>query len=171
MLKKIIICLLASLSLFAWGEPEPTESPTIPVITLRSLNTGAPVENDHYGRRDPRNVHWELLDVDPNITKSIEKDRDGGIFVQFRALDSNKCFGFHKVTDCSNYSRTIFIMIPTDTGAFIIKDSESNFCLASTGYSALRLQPCARSFAGQEAPLTELWAVLPPFGPSKLLAR
>lgn len=174
MFKQILLLsttlLFASISV-ATPKADPTSYPDVtqipaPVITLRNMFTSVPVNNDHYGERSDKNVHWSLLDVnDPTILSQ----RDGGSLVQFQAFDTNKCWTGGGVTDCSDFGRTVFTIIPTDTGAVLIRHIAAGFCVASFDIRQYKLLDCGKTTQGRTFDLPYLWAIVPPFGESKLL--
>ena len=174
MLKKILLsltALLLSSVTSAAPKPDPTTYPDViqidaPVITLRNMFTSAPVNNDHYGERSEKNVHWSLIDVrDP----ALIPQRDGGSLVQFQAFDTNKCWTGGGVTDCSDLGRTVFSMIPTDTGAVLLRHMAAGFCIASFDIRQYQFLDCGKTTQGRAFDLPYLWAILPPSGQSKLL--
>ncbi|OOR99494.1 hypothetical protein B0186_07705 [Canicola haemoglobinophilus] len=174
MLKKILLLstalLFTSIS-YATPKPDPTTYPDVtqipaPVITLRNMFTSVPVNNDHYGERSDKNVHWSLIDVSDPEFRPL---RDGGSAVQFQAFDTNKCWTGGGVTDCSDKTRTVFSIIPTDTGAVLIRHMAVGFCVASFDIRQYQLLDCGRTTQGRTFDLPYLWALLPPSGQSKLL--
>lgn len=144
--------------------PDPTSYPDVkvtppPVLTLRSLLTGAPLENQQYGEHSEKNLHWELIDITVSNMN----------VVQFRVPNTQKCFTGGLVQDCQDTALTAFVLVPTDTGAFIIQQAFSGgACLASRGFGDLRFEQCLRGqIKSQDLPF--LWALMPPFGNGKLL--
>ncbi|SUC11047.1 Cytolethal distending toxin A/C family [Pasteurella canis] len=175
MMKKYVLSLLLSmifaLPSYAESNPDPTTYPDVelsppPRISLRSLFTGEPISNDHYGKSSPLNKHWELVDY---TGTAYEKLRDGGVLVQFKVVGAAKCFAFQGVRNCTDKDNTVFSLIPTNTGAFLIKDVILGFCLTSRDFADLNLEPCGRSVRDQSFSLAYQWGLLPPFGPSKIL--
>lgn len=174
MLKKMILLLntlfLISTS-YAQQAIDATTYPDVelipaPVVSIRNMFTSAPVNNDHYGERSEKNLHWSLLDVsDPQFFS----ERDGGSLVQFHAFDTDKCWTGGGVTDCSDTGKTIFSLIPTDTGAVLIRHAALGFCLASFNIREYKLLDCGATTSGRTFDLPYLWAILPPPGQSKLL--
>ncbi|MGX2975741.1 cytolethal distending toxin subunit A [Ursidibacter arcticus] len=161
---------LVSLCLFgvSYAEqksPDPTSYPDVtlpapPVISIRSLYTGEPLRNDHYGERSEKNVHWSLVDI-----KVGNKP-----FVQFKALDTEKCFTGGNVVECTDTARTAFTLVPTDTGAFVLQSSFDGSCFASFGFRDYRFEQCLRpSQITNGVDLPYLWAIVPPFGQNKIL--
>ncbi|OOF68273.1 cytolethal distending toxin subunit A [Rodentibacter caecimuris] len=174
-MKKYLLGFLLSMMLVnhAKSNPDPTTYPDVelsppPRITLRSLFTGEPVKNDHYDSHNYLSTHWELIDY-PG--KEYEKMRDGGSLVQFKVVGATKCFAFlgQGTTECRSTDHTVFSLIPTNTGAFLIKDVVVGFCVTSHNFGDLKLEPCGASVSGQTFSLPYQWGLLPPFGPSKIL--
>lgn len=161
----LLFSLLISTNIFA----EENNSETLdnldyppPVVSLRSLYTGEPMTNEHYGRRSELNLHWNLVDITINNQH----------FVQFKAYDTEQCFTGGTVTTCGDLARTAWILVPTDTGAFILQSPFDGSCLASFGFGDVQSIQCLRpSQRSQPVPLQFLWAIVPPFGASKLLAQ
>lgn len=168
----LLLSMLAFSTVYADVKMDPTtyldvEISAPPRITLRSLFTGEPVQNDHYGKRSPINKHWELIDYTGE--EKYQKFRDGGTLVQFKVVGATKCFAFQSMKECSDKDSTVFSLIPTNTGAFIIRDMILGFCLTSRDFGALNLEPCGYSVKGKHFSLAYQWGILPPFGPSKIL--
>lgn len=168
MWKKLALFILLLPTSFAIGKkPDPTSYPDVPeskppLVTIRSLNTGAPLSNYHYGERSPLNKHWELLDL----------TWEGRKYVQFRALGSDKCLSYGAaVIECSRYFGTAFELVTTDTGAFILMAYPDGSCLYSSGFGKYGLAHCNREtlLKGNPVHLRFLWTLSPPFGRSKLL--
>lgn len=166
-MKKIPLLLNMIIATHAIAErPDPTTYPDVketppPVVSLRSLNTGEPIRNSHYGERSDLNTHWELRDV-------VYNNRH---YVQFRAFDTDKCMTIGTgVKPCDDYAITTLNLIPTDTGAFIITSSFDNICLLSTYFREYDLQQCVRpEQLDKPVDLKFLWAIAPAFGQSKVL--
>ncbi|MDO4698089.1 MAG: toxin [Pasteurellaceae bacterium] len=166
-MKKAIafISLLIS-SMTMADKPDPTTYPDVketppPVVSLRSLNTGEPIRNSHYGERSELNTHWELRDV-------VYNNRN---YVQFRAFDTDKCMTIGTgVKTCDDLAITTLNLIPTDTGAFIITSSFDNICLLSTNFREYDLQQCVRpEQLDKPVEFKFLWTIAPAFGQSKVL--
>lgn len=167
MLKKIVMLISVLMMPVAMAKkPDPTSFPDVkevppPVVSLRSLNTGEPIRNSHYGERSPLNTHWELRDV----------VYDGRNYVQFKAYDSDKCMTIGTgVKPCDDYPITTLNLIPTDTGAFIITAPGDNICLLSTNFREYDLQQCVRpEQLDKPVDIKFLWTISPAFGPSSVL--
>ncbi|MCK3655856.1 hypothetical protein A4G19_08820 [Pasteurellaceae bacterium Macca] len=148
---------------------DPTTYPDVviippPLITLRSLQTGAPISTESFAITDPRQFQWELVDVKASAFEAL---RAGGSLVQFRIRNTNVCFSFSQNTSCNDHLRTTFSMIPTDTGAVILREMELGFCLSSRQSGDYNIHPCNLKEA--ILPLSDLWIVAPPFGEARLL--
>ncbi|AUI65713.1 MULTISPECIES: toxin [Glaesserella] len=147
--------------------PTPSSYPDVaeikpPIISLRSLNTGEPVSNRSYDRNDPKEVQWRLVDA-------IVKNRR---FVQFRVIDKeDRCLvGEDGGNLPCTQIETLFNLIPTDTGAFILTEPNSGKCFTSENYGSYGYQNCLQT-GTENIPLKHLWIIAPPFGQSKLLSN
>ncbi|WP_101775200.1 cytolethal distending toxin subunit A [Pasteurella oralis] len=170
-LLSFLLNLILALPSYAESNPDPTTYPDVelsppPRVSLRSLFTGEPIRNDHYGTHSPLNKHWELVEYKG---PEYEENRDGGTLIQFKVVGASKCFAFQGVSNCTDTNHTVFSLIPTDTGSFIIKDVLLGFCLTSHGFNDLNLEPCGHTVSGKTFSLAYQWGILPPFGPSKIL--
>ena len=172
-LLSFLLSMILTLTSHAESNPDPTTYPDVelsppPRISLRSLLTAQPIKNDHYDSHNYLSVHWELIDYKG---KEYEKLRDGGTLVQFKVVGAAKCFAFpgEGTTDCKDIDHAVFNLIPTNTGAFLIKDALLGFCMTSHDFDDLRLEPCGISVSGRTFSLAYQWGILPPFGPSKIL--
>lgn len=114
---------------------------------------------------------------------------DGGSAIQLRVYGSNyQCLNLDRVnnpsitTRCTDYNSTVMSMIPTETGSFVLTYVPLRpqvaylypaGCLMESDDGKLHIKFCAKpnttSTRGQPQPLWFQWAILPPFGPSKLL--
>lgn len=169
MLKKIGILLLATwcaLTIKAAPSSTPSTYHDVaeippPIVTIRSMFTGAPIKNGQYAERDPRNVHWQLRD-------SISQ---GKPTVQFNAVGTDKCLTFGTgIKDCSDEVITSFFLVPTDSGAFLLLSSIDGACLFSRDFAQYDLAQCARpKQLDRPVDLEFLWGLLPPFGQSRIL--
>lgn len=167
MWKNILQFLALFSSIAMAADPKPStypdvEEPKLPVVSIRSLNTGAPIHNQHYGERSEYNRQWQIRDV----------MWQGKPYVQFQALNSNKCLSpGTNVKDCQYYEITMFNLTPTDTGAFILMAYPDGTCLGSTDFGKYTLEHCNRDslLKGKPVDLTFLWTLTPPFGKTKLL--
>ncbi|OOR99148.1 hypothetical protein B0187_05150 [Haemophilus paracuniculus] len=173
-MKKIALFLsliIAPLSSTLSSEP-PTSYPdvvSIPpaIVSLRSMQTGEPVRNNEYSISDPRNINWEMLN--PDVQQSFADVRDNGIFVQFRVVEKpNLCFNPRGTTICQDSKNSIFVLIPTESGAVAMKNLQGE-CVVSRNYRTYSTEPCGKSLKGQVLELPFLWAITPPFGKGKLL--
>lgn len=161
------------LTLESHAAPDPTTYPDVdlsspPRISLRNLFTGELIRNGHYDSHNYLSTHWELIDYSG---KEYERLRDGGTFVQFKVAGTTKCFAFlgNGTTDCGATDHTVFNLIPTNTGAFLIKNALLGFCVTSHDSGDLKLEPCGVSVSGKTFSLPYQWGLFPPFGPSKIL--
>lgn len=157
---------LCTLSALAAPSPSPSTYPDIteippPVITIRSMFTGAPIKNGQYEEKDPKNVHWQLRD----------RIWQGKPVVQFNAVGTNKCLTFGTgVKDCEDQVITSFFLVPTDSGAFLLLSSIDGACLFSKNFGEYDLAQCARPRQlDRPVDLEFLWGLLPPFGQSRIL--
>ncbi|MDE3989995.1 toxin, partial [Glaesserella parasuis] len=174
--KRFTLLMTLGLCQFSLAEtppmpPAPTPTPSTypdvveikpPVISLRSLNTGEPVSNRSYDRNDPREVQWRLVDA-------IVKNRR---FVQFKVVDKEeRCLVGDGGTLPCEQKDTLFRLVPTDTGAFILTEPNTGKCLTSENYGSYGFQNCLRTSSAEPSniPLKHLWIIAPPFGPSRLL--
>lgn len=165
-MKKLLYVIAALSAVNIMADSAPTTFPdveetTAPVISLRNLFTGEPLRNGHYGERSEKNTHWMLNDIVV----------DGQNYVQFRALDTDKCLTIGTATKpCEETEITSFNLIPTDTGAFILQSPIEGSCLFSNNFREYDLAQCTRpSQLSKPVSLPFLWAILPPFGQSHLL--
>lgn len=168
MWKKIGISLFAILAFFTQAAPmsNPSTFPDVeeippPTMTIRSMNTGAPIKNGQYAEKDERNVHWNLRDI----------TWQNKHFVQFNAVGTEKCLTFGTgVADCSDFVITAFFLVPTDSGAFLLLSSIDGACLFSSDFGKYDLAQCARpSQLDLPVDLPFLWGLLPSFGQSRIL--
>lgn len=149
--------------------PTPSTYPDVveiqpPIISLRSLNTGEPVSNRNYDRNDPKEVQWRLVDT-------IVKNRR---FVQFKVIGKEtRCLvGADGGNLPCTQQETLFNLIPTDTGAFILTEPDTGRCFTSENYGSYGLQVCfSHQEEPQHIPLKHLWIIAPPFGQTQLLSR
>lgn len=169
MWKKIIaIVTLICCQQAVTKSPDPTTYPDVveippPTFSIRSLYTGEPIRNNHYGERSERNKHWTLVDI-------MHKGKPA---VQLRVPDGDQCMTattLLKPCSADYYYLTALNLISTDTGAFLIKAAEFDSCLTSKGFRNYHIERCTRpEILAKPFDLPFLWALVPPFGKSRLL--
>ncbi|EJK6210057.1 hypothetical protein MX582_002664 [Salmonella enterica] len=150
----------------------------IPSVTIRGVFTGFVMRNNVFQDRD-ESVHYDLVEVsDPAFPLS---QYPYGI-VQFREPGGFKVGDFcaqpidDKITTdfCSlrgvNLVRTYFSLIPTNTGAVLIKNIATGGCLSSDieGKGFPVLKKCILPPLQSDEIYKQLWFLAPAFSASRM---
>lgn len=141
-------------------DPTPTSYPDVveiapPIVSIGSVNTSELLNNQQYAQRDERSLQWRLRDI----------QWQGKRYVQFQALDTDVCLTpAVGTTACDDFPKTALILVPTDTGAFVLQSPVDGSCLVTRNYFQYDLEQCLRpSQLNKPLALPYLWTIQAPF--------
>ncbi|ECL4818228.1 hypothetical protein FTP56_21120 [Salmonella enterica] len=175
-MKKYIIFMISSFFIFPSISFADNSMNFTPSVTIRGVFTGFIMKNNIFQDRD-ESIRYDLVEVsDPAFPLS---HYPYGI-VQFREPRGFRASDFcarpiddEITTDfCSlrgvNFIRTYFSLIPTNTGAVLIKNIVTGDCLAadSGGKGFPRLKKCILPPLQSEDIYKQLWFLAPAFSAS-----
>lgn len=159
MIKSMLGMLLLASTAMA-QDPTPTSYPDVieiapPIVSIGSVYTSELLNNGQYNKRDERSLQWRLRDI----------QWQNKPYVQFQALNTQLCLTpAVSTTDCSDFTKTAFTLVPMDTGAFVLQSAIDGSCLVTRNYFRYDLEQCLRpSQLKKPIDLPYLWTIQPPF--------
>lgn len=140
-IKQLLIGILTTLCSLSHAELIDDSSQVNPLISLRSLATGVPLNNQQF--QDDNKFVWQIREVLPTQTNL----KQAGL-TQFRAVNTARCLYNIKnriiTASCDPQDNgSLWQIIPTQLGGVQIKSLRAGKCLsAGKSYDDFILAPC-----------------------------
>lgn len=158
-INQLIFIILTMLCSLANAELIDDSSQVNPLISLRSLATGVPLNNQQF--QDDRKFVWQISEIFPEQSDL----RQAGL-TQFRAVNTNRCLYSIQnriiTASCDPQDNgSLWQIIPTQLGGVQVKSLRVGKCLsAGNSYDDFILAPCQED-ESRVASVKLLWVFAP----------